>query len=65
MPKTAQKQGMCFLINFYWSIGALQYLLVSAVQQNQPAIHVYTSPPFWTSFPFRSPKGMHFYRKRY
>ena len=44
-----------FKINFYWSIVALQ-CCVSAVQQNESAPCIHTFPPFWTSFPFRSPK---------
>ena len=28
--------------------------LVSTVQQNESAIYVHVSPPFWISFPFRS-----------
>ena len=30
-------------------------MLVSTVQQNESAIHIHVSPPFWTSFSFRSP----------
>ena len=30
-------------------------VLVSTVQQNESAIHIHISPPFWTSFSFRSP----------
>ena len=44
-----------FKINFYWSIVALQSL-VSTVQQNEPTTHIHIFPPFWTSFPFRSPQ---------
>ena len=31
-------------------------VLVSAVQKTESAIHNDISPPFWTSFPFRSPQ---------
>ena len=44
-----------FTINFYWSAVALQ-CCVSAAQQNESAPRTRTSPPFWTSFPCRSPK---------
>jgi len=30
-------------------------VFVFTVQQNESAIHIHTFPPFWTSFPFRSP----------
>ena len=30
-------------------------VLVSVVQQNESAPHTHVSPPFWISFPFRSP----------
>ena len=33
-------------------------VLVSTVQQDESAIHIHRSPPFWTSFPFRSPFTM-------
>ena len=32
-------------------------LLVSTVQQNESAIHICISPPFWISFPFRPPQS--------
>ena len=31
-------------------------MLVSSVQQNESAIHLHVSPPFWISFPFRLPQ---------
>ena len=31
-------------------------MLISTVQQNESAIHIHIYPPFWTSFPFRSPQ---------
>ena len=46
-----------FKINFYWSIVAVQ-CCVSAVQQNESAPCIHTFPPFWTSFPFRSPQSI-------
>ena len=33
-------------------------MLISTVQQNESAIHIHISPPFGTSFPFRSPQGI-------
>ena len=45
-----------FEINCYWSIVALQCVLVSIVQQNESAIHIPISPLFWTAIPFRSPQ---------
>ena len=43
-----------FYINFHWSIFALQYCVSFYLQQNELARHIHKSPPFWTSFPFRS-----------
>lgn len=31
-------------------------MLVSTVRQNESVIHIHTSPPIWTSFPFTSPQ---------
>ena len=36
-------------------------VLVSAVRQNQSAMHIHVSPSFWTSFPFLT--GTQFPRK--
>ena len=33
-------------------------VLVSAGQQNESAVRIHSSPPFWTSFPFRSPQSI-------
>ena len=60
-----------FLIfqNFYWDIVGLQCckalvynctvstVLVSTVQQSEPAIHIHISSLFQISFPFRSPQS--------
>lgn len=43
-----------FRILFYLSVVALQFLVVSTVQQNELARHMCISHPLWISFPSRS-----------
>ena len=45
-----------FKINFYRSIVALQCCVSLYSKKKKSAIHIHISPPFWTSFAFRSPK---------
>ena len=36
-----------FIFYLFWSIVALQCCIVSAIQQSEPAIYIYTYPLFW------------------
>ena len=43
-----------FKINFIVIQSLYNVMLVSTIQQNESAIHIHISSPFWTDFPFRS-----------
>lgn len=46
---------MVFLkTDFYWSIVLYDAVLVSTAQENESAIHIHVSSPFWTSFPWEA-----------
>ena len=43
-------------INFIGVLLLYNVVLAFTAQQNESAIHIQISPPFWTSFPFRLPQ---------
>ena len=55
--KAPKAETSFILLCLFFSIVALRCLLVSAAQQSEPAPYIHTSPPFWISFPFRSPQS--------